>query len=159
MPRSPSRSAAPTRAVRSVSDTTRLAGHIDATLRSDRAVLTVLGLFAILTAWFYTPAAAASAAGMPVVEHYLPLPVWSAVWAVAGFIMLASVITGRGRVVAVATASAVPLMWAAIYTWGWLLGESPRGYVTATTFLVIALLVTSRFSVLPAPETGGDHAR
>jgi hypothetical protein len=88
---------------------------------------------------------------MPAVETYLPMLVWAIVWAATGVALITLAVRGDHRILAVTWAAVVPVLWAGIYLWAWVAGDSDSGYITATTFALVAYLIASRFSLVPVP--------
>ena len=117
-------------------------------------MLTLAG-FALLTSIFYSPQLADTRPRMPAVEAYLPMIIWSLAWLITAIILAGSAITGRGKPLAVGEATAMPCLWAAVYLGAWIIGDAPGGYITATTFILIAVLSTARFALI---QEGRPHA-
>lgn len=120
-------------------------------LCSPRVVLGFLGVLAVARGIFYLPAFAPSDR-IPALEEYLPLPWWAALWIIVGVVTLAAAVTRRGMAGAVGVQVGVSGMWAGLYLVAYLGGWSQRGYVTATTYLALSLLVMAYYARIDMAE-------
>lgn len=78
-----------------------------------------------------------------------PLPVWAAVWALVGVVCLGGAFAERDRV-AFAFASLLKVAWGCLHLAAFVVGEIPRGYVSAVVWLAFAAFV-HLIAVWPEP--------
>lgn len=81
------------------------------------------------------PAETRAAPSYVFLEGILPLPVWAALWGAVGLACLVQAFMVHDRPAFVA-ASCLKVCWGSLYMAGWLIGEIPRGYVSAVIWLV-----------------------
>jgi hypothetical protein len=86
------------------------------------------------------PAATRSSPTYAFLSLLLPLWAWALVWAAVGVVCLVQAFMLCDRI-AFACASWLKVGWGVLNLTGWLLGEIPRGYVSAVIWLALASFV------------------
>lgn len=83
----------------------------------------------------------AQSRGLTVLTRIAPIDVWSWLWIVAGLVALATafVASPGGDTAGFVGAVLPPLAWAVAYLLAWLLGDYPRGWITAGPWAAIAV--------------------
>lgn len=84
-----------------------------------------------------------SAAGLAFVDDLIPLWVYAILWGVASVFAFAAIFTRKAQPLALGANLGICLLWAGTYMLAWALLDSPRGWVTGTSYLVISLLIVS----------------
>ena len=116
---------------------------------TDGAGLAILGTLATFRGLAYTPlATTASVRSSHVMESWMPLWAWSGVWLIIAAICVYGAFRWRGRVAGLALGMTVGLhfLFGASFLWGTISGESPRGWVSALSYLTIAALAVWAFA-------------
>lgn len=82
-----------------------------------------------------------------VAESWATMDVWAIVWIGIGLLCVGSAFAWRSRAAAVAVGLAVGIhaLWSVSFLWGTLAGDSPRGYVSALSYGLIAVLALWAF--------------
>jgi hypothetical protein len=83
------------------------------------------------------PTATRTSSSYAFLSSLLPLPVWAIPWGAVGLVCLFYAFRDRDRPAFIA-ASWLKVGWGCIYLAGWLVGEIPRGYVSAVIWLGFA---------------------
>ena len=83
------------------------------------------------------PAETRATAAFMFFEGILPLWAWTVLWAGAGVACLVQAFMVHDRAAFVAE-SCLKVCWGSLYLAGWLIGEIPRGYVSAVIWLGLA---------------------
>ncbi|KQB83900.1 hypothetical protein [Corynebacterium oculi] len=107
----------------------------------------VLAVTVLIRGVCYVPSMIPEGHRIPALERFLPLWSWSGLWLIAGALAVVCVVCGARRWLPVATGVLVALhtLWGAIYIAAWASGDSERGYVTALSYIAVALLATWAF--------------
>jgi hypothetical protein len=124
----------------------RIWHKVERTVTSDGAGLAALGGAALVRAVSYTPGNVdVNRAPAHWLESLLPVQAWAVVWLFIAAACLVAIITPRLMPIAVGLSVALNFFWALSFIGIWLLGESPRGYVSALGYGTVAYLTVWGF--------------
>lgn len=119
---------------------------VERAVTSDGAGLAALGVAALVRAVSYTPGNVnVDRAPAHWLESLLPIPAWGVVWLFIAAACLVAIITPRLMPMAVGLSVALNFFWALSFIGIWVLGESPRGYVSALGYGTVAYLAVWGF--------------
>lgn len=76
-----------------------------------------------------------------IVDQIVPLSVWAAVWLGTGLVTLVSAFFPRLRNTTMSFSAGLWLVWGLSYMHSTVFGDSSRGWVTGSTFLLVAGLI------------------
>lgn len=113
--------------------------------RSGWCGMAILGTAVLLRGLCYTAPVIPEGHRIPPLEAILPLQLWTAVWLCAGILTLIFAAAKRYMAPMVGVCISLHVLWACLYLGAWLTGDSSRGYVTALSYLTIALLALWSF--------------
>ena len=113
--------------------------------RSGWCGMAILGTAVLLRGLCYTAPVIPEGHRIPPLEAILPLQLWTAVWLCAGILTLVFAAAKRYMAPMVGVCISLHALWACLYLGAWLTGDSSRGYVTALSYLTIALLALWSF--------------
>lgn len=113
---------------------------------SDGAGLAALGVAALVRAVSYTPGNV-NVDRNPAhwLEGLLPVHAWAVVWLFIAAACLVAIIAPRLMPMAVGLSVALNFFWALSFVGLWVLGDSPRGYVSALGYGTVAYLTVWGF--------------
>lgn len=122
--------------------TQRLANRGRAFAMSDGVPLMILGLGIAARGLSYGPQGPKGPVTHPA-EAVLPMWEWGVIWVTVGFFCAVAALRPKTRVAAVALGMGVGLnlLWAGSFIAASIIGDMPRGWVTAVGYLSISLLV------------------
>lgn len=113
--------------------------------RSGWCGMAILGLAVLARGLCYTTPVIPEGHRIPPLEALLPLQIWTAVWITAGILTLVCVAARKAMAPMVGVCVGLHVLWACLYLGAWLTGDSSRGYVTALSYITIALLALWSF--------------
>lgn len=106
------------------------------------AVLLFFGLLDLvfsLSLWKPTPEAGRTQA-IRFIADIAPLWLWATMWGVAGIVLLIGAFLRHDRW-AFTIAVALKVLWGSVYLFGWLFAHLVRGWLSATIWLALALML------------------
>lgn len=141
--------------------------RLRAFLFTDATALLILGVSIILRGISYIPHEIGGRIDTHPAEGALPISAWAVIWIGVGILCLVSVPWHEGPVAAVALGLGIGLnaLWAASFFTASITGDMPRGWVTGTGYLALALAVLwgvwrdKRGGALPSREEVADELR
>lgn len=112
--------------------------------RTDGVLMAAVGLIAALRGWSYTTITTTpSLRSSHVMESWLPLNVWSVVWFAIAAVCFVGAVRYQGPIAAAGVGSVAGLhfLFGLSFLYGTLSGESARGWVSAISYIGIAVLI------------------
>lgn len=109
-------------------------------LRSGWCGMTILGLSVLARGLCYLPPVIPEGHKIPALETALPLQAWTALWLIIGTLTLLCAAGRRAMAPMVGMCIGVHMLWACLYVGAWIMGNSPRGYITALSYVTISLI-------------------
>lgn len=113
--------------------------------RSGWCGMAILGTAVLLRGLCYTDPVIPDGHRIPPLESILPLQMWTVVWLAVGIVTLICVALKRAMAPMVGICVSLHALWACLYLGAWLTGDSSRGFVTALSYITIALLALWSF--------------
>ena len=96
---------------------------------------------------------------VPAMEQLAPMDVWAAVWITIGLFGCVAAVARRFGATAISLVLSLHGLQAVLYIASWIQGESPRGYVSALTYLLVVVFVLWAFSRGRSTEVRVDQYR
>lgn len=114
----------------------RIVGRVLCRIGRRGASLLFVGLVSLVVAASLAtpPAETLANPGYLLLASFLPLDIWAIVWAIAGIVCLTQAFARSDRV-AFSLATAIMCTWGAIYVFGAISGDNPRGWVLGGVWL------------------------
>lgn len=123
-------------------------GRLRSFSTTDGMGMVILGAASVVRGVSYLPALRGSAGNAHYAEAWLPMTAWAWVWIIVGTLAVAASARWSSPIAATAVGLSIGLhaLWASSLILSAIIGEMGRGYVSAISYLAIALLALWAFA-------------